>query len=162
MPVTEESAWDAPPNYVEPVMTFYTVPDDTTFADPDCAEGGQYYLCWPTIAPSSVEVYEEGAIGGLASTLLVTTLKRGDLYGIRLGANGPKVDEPVLLFHTVDRYRDTAISAKGDRIWLATDSAGSALGDDGHPTDVLANPGAILELTAGEGTDTGTGGTTGE
>ena len=53
-----------------------------------------------------------------------------------------------MLFASVDRLRDAAISPDGRAIYLATDNAGNVLGPDGVPTSVLAHSGAILELTA--------------
>jgi len=61
------------------------------------------------------------------------------------------VDGGIPLFTTVNRYRDTEMSPDGRIIYVATDSAGMARGEDGAPTPDLENPGSILRFryTAG-------------
>lgn len=144
VPQQQESDWDAPSNYNPPVLTFGTVQDGFDFQDEDCAESGLFFLCWPSVAPSSVEAYEAAGIPGMEGRLFVTSLKVGNLYAV--DPESPDAAPPIV-FHSVDRLRDTAFSDGGERIWVATDSQGFALGEGGEPTDALQNPGAILELT---------------
>jgi PQQ-dependent dehydrogenase (s-GDH family) len=133
--------------FVPPLRTFYTVPSTFNFQDPRCAENDWYFICWPTVAPSSIEVYAaRRGVPGWADSLLVPTLKDGSVYRLSLGADGRRVGEPVPMWKTVNRYRDTAVSRDGTRVYVATDVAGLTRDRLGRPTTVLANPGAILEF----------------
>lgn len=153
VPVSLESEWSSTA-FHPPEHTFYTVADEFNFQDQACAEGEMYYICWPTVAPSSLAVYEgyTDGIAGLEGSLLMTTLKLGTLFRIDLGASGEAAPaEPEVLFHTVDRYRRVTVSPDGRVIYVATDVSGNTMDDDGTPTDVLTHPGAILALTVGAG-----------
>lgn len=149
VPTQEETAWNDP-NFRPPEMTFYTVDDTYDFQDPDCAANGLYYLCWPTIAPSSISWFGDlpEGIDGLQDSLVMTSLKLGTLYQVDLDDAGvPVAGDPTVLFESVDRLRDTAFSPDGRAIYVATDNAGNVMGPDGVPTAALAHPGSILELT---------------
>ncbi|MFB9245924.1 PQQ-dependent sugar dehydrogenase [Massilia antarctica] len=148
VPVQRESSW-SDTDFVEPLKTFYTVDSSSSFKDPVCAENSLYYICWPTLAPSSVAYYKGGgkaAIPGWEHSLLIGSLKRGTVYRVRLDPAGhlPLGDaEP--LFRSVNRYRDVVVSADGATIYVATDIEGSlGTSDSGAPTARLENPGAIL------------------
>jgi PQQ-dependent dehydrogenase (s-GDH family) len=141
VPTQPESSF-TDPAFTPPERTFYTVAADHRFQDPKC--GFEQNLCWPTVAPSSLDYYGGTAIAGWHDSLLMTTLKDGTVYRIPLGGG-----EPVAELRTVNRYRDTAISPDGRRIFVATDKAGSTRDQDGRPTSELANPGAILEFRHG-------------
>ncbi len=153
MPVAEESSWFNAA-FKEPARTLYTVADDYDFQDPACAADGLYFICWPTIAVSSIATYEGFANGipELDGSLLVTSLKLGSLYRMDLedpaGVPLPGAGEPELLFHSQDRFRRVAPSRNGKRIYVTTDNSGVAMGDDGAPTFTLEHPGSILVLTA--------------
>ena len=54
VPREPESAFQKP--FVEPIATMFTVPSDFNFHDPACK--GIDYICWPTVAPSSIEHYQ--------------------------------------------------------------------------------------------------------
>jgi PQQ-dependent dehydrogenase (s-GDH family) len=149
VPLQEESEWSHP-DFTAPLKTFYTVPDSHDFQDPACAENELYFICWPTVAPSSLSWLGETSQGieGLEDSLIMTSLKVGTLFQIPLDADGlPQATDAIVLFQSVDRFRDTAFSADGHAIYVATDTSGYAMGADGTPTDVLTHPGAILELT---------------
>jgi PQQ-dependent dehydrogenase (s-GDH family) len=141
VPFQEESAFTK--TFVEPNRTFYSVADDFDFQDPACEVNGLYFICWPTIAPSSL------AVSG--DQLLITSLKLGTLYRVDLddGAGNlvPDNGDPSVAFHTVDRYRRVTVGADGNTLYVATDVSGYTMGDDGIPTNVLENPGSILVLT---------------
>ena len=51
------------------------------------------FICWPTVAVSSVEHYQAGGKGipGRDRVVLVTTLKRGSMYVVPLAADGRSV-----------------------------------------------------------------------
>ncbi len=50
-------------------------------------------------------------------------------------------------FKTSNRYRDIAVSPNGQKIYLITDSIGTTSGPSGTGTNLLANPGAVLEFS---------------
>ena len=99
VPQQKETEWKAE-DFREPIKTFYTVPNSYNFRDGRC--GDMAYLCWPTIAPSSVAYYPaNGPIPGWGNSLLVTSLKNGALYRVPLNADGKTAQGDVAkYFHT--------------------------------------------------------------
>lgn len=131
---------------VDPVATLFTVPSDWNFSDPLCR--GIDFICWPTVAPSSVEVYSGDAIPGWDNSLLVTTLKRGSIYRLPLSADGTTVDGEIeRYFRSENRFRDLAISPDGKSIYVATDPGGLAETAEGGVTREVEDAGAILVFT---------------
>jgi hypothetical protein len=126
------------PAFMPPLRTFYTVPSNFDFTDDRCARGRQWFICWPTTAPSSLDLRGDA--------LLMPSLKDGSVYRIPLGADGTTLGEPVALWRSVNRYRDTAVSDDERAVYVATDSVGLTRDRSGAPTPVLENPGAILEF----------------
>jgi PQQ-dependent dehydrogenase (s-GDH family) len=139
---TESSFTD--PAFAPPLATFYTVDSDTDFQDRKCA--ASYFICWPTIAPSSVDFHAAGAVPGWGDSLLVTSLKGGAVYRLPLGADGRPLGEATELWRSVNRYRDTAVSPDGRAVYVATDAGGMARDSSGAPTTRLDEPGAIIEF----------------
>jgi PQQ-dependent dehydrogenase (s-GDH family) len=143
VPTAAETDWTEPMQ--DPLATLFTVPSDHDFQDPAC--GGTDYICWPTVAASSIEVYPAGLAGWpeLENSLLVTALKRGSVYRIPLSADGQSAaGPPERLWRSENRYRDLAISPDGRRVFVITDAGGqhdSASGGVGGPVE---NPGAVL------------------
>jgi mono/diheme cytochrome c family protein len=139
---------------IEPLATLFTVPTGYNFTDPKCK--GVDFLCWPTVAVSSIEHYESGPNGilGWDRVLLVTTLKRGSLYVLHLDAAGRKVAGPIdRYFQAENRYRDTAVSPDRRTLYVATDASGVVESLGGGVANRMQDPGAILAFTyAGEGT----------
>ncbi|HWR47333.1 MAG TPA: glucose/sorbosone family PQQ-dependent dehydrogenase [Pseudonocardiaceae bacterium] len=147
VPQQKETAWSSP-DYVDPLKTLYTVPNGYNFQDPAC--GKQSYICWPSIAPSSIDYVpaDQGVFAGWRNSLLVTSLKNGALYCLRLTQDGGSVQGDITqFFKTTNRYRDLALSPDHRTVYIATDSAGRAGPQFGPPTEKLDNPGAILEFT---------------
>ena len=147
VPVTDETAWTDAMH--DPLATLFTVPSDHNFQDPAC--GGTDYICWPTVAASSVEVYPAGLTGWpeMTNSLLVTALKRGSVYRIPLTADGQAAaGPPERLWRTENRYRDLAISPDGRRIFVVTDIGGQHDSAEGGVGGDVANPGAILVFDA--------------
>ena len=146
VPRTLESAWWSE-DFVPPLATFFTVNDSFDFAIPQC--GSNAFICWPTIAPSSLEVYAPGA-GGLQSwgnSLLIPSLKRGSVYRVRLNASGDAtLGEATELFKTTNRYRDLTIAPDRRTFYVVTDSYGSTSGPTATSTQQLDHRGAILEF----------------
>lgn len=145
VPRQPESAFNHP-DFTEPMLTFYTVENDHNFRDPAC--WFLEYICWPTIAPSSLHYYPDGhGIPGWGHSLLMTALKKGAVYRVKLSPNGKSVvGEPVALFKTTNRYRDLAMSPDGRTLYVITDTSGNTSTPTGGATWLLENPGAILEF----------------
>ncbi|MDR0868238.1 MAG: PQQ-dependent sugar dehydrogenase [Planctomycetota bacterium] len=147
VPVAKESDWPTPDNFKAPIKTFYTVPNDFVYAD--SRFGALAYTAWPTIAPSSVIYYpKDGAIPDWRHSLIVTALKNGEIYVVRLHEDGKHAQGDVQTwFHSANRYRVAALDPAGKRLFVATDNQGNLLGLDRLPTNQPANPGAILVFT---------------
>lgn len=151
VPREPESAFTKP--FFEPIATMFTVPGDYNFSDPVCK--GIDFICWPTVAASSIEFYTNKGKGipGWDKVLFVTTLKRGSLYVLPLTANGKAAAGYFSrYFQSENRYRDTAVSRDGKTIYIATDPGGMSEKLGGGTVQRAENPGAILAFTyTGEG-----------
>jgi hypothetical protein len=77
---------------------------------------------------------------------LVPSLKDGQVYRMKLGPDGNLAGEPSPLWRSVNRYRDTAISADGKTIYVSTDVSGLTRDRSDRPTFRLENPGSIIEF----------------
>ncbi len=146
VPRADETAWTEP--MVAPLATLFTVPSGWTFSDPAC--GGTDYICWPTVAASSIEAYRPatGGIPGFNNALLVTSLKRGSLYRVPLTPDGQAAAGPnERYFDTENRYRDTAVSPDQRTIYIATDPGGQTEAKSGGVRNGVENPGVILAFT---------------
>jgi len=142
VPTTRERAWEHP-DFMPPIVTFFTVDDGFDFRA--CGDRSTY-LCWPTIAPSSLEVYS-GGIPALGTSLLVPSLKEGSVAQVRLAADGRTVlDRGARLFETVNRYRDLTVAPDKQTFYIATDPSGETSGPTRGRAQTLENPGAILEF----------------
>lgn len=161
VPRQAESAYSVA--FIEPIATLFTVPTGYNFEDPACK--GVHFICWPTVAASSVEFYgaapetraRERAPGtgipGWDAVLLVTSLKRGSLYVVPLDATRKTRVGPVArYFQSHNRYRDVAVHPDGRTIYIATVSSGLVESRNGDSTSELEDRGAILAFTyLGEG-----------
>lgn len=150
LPVMDESQFNTE-NFVPPVVTFYTVEDDYNFTQPpECG-----YVCWPTVAPSSLRLYTSDTIPGLENTFLMPTLKAGKIFHIITSENGTAVaNEPVELFRSENRYRDVEFSPDGSTIYAITDSFGPVQAINGTVAESLWNPGSVIAFRyEGNGTE---------
>jgi PQQ-dependent dehydrogenase (s-GDH family) len=137
VPIVKESAWQHP-DFVAPLATLFTAP-----AGYDLAAQGS-----TTIAPGSIEAYTSTAIPGWRSSLLVTGMRTGAVYRLKLNDDGTAMAGPPLeYFRRANRYRDTALAPDGRRIFVVTDGFGSVLDEQWRRTETLAEPGALLEFT---------------
>jgi PQQ-dependent dehydrogenase (s-GDH family) len=143
VPQYAEHTFDAP-DFVQPLRTYYTVPSTHDFKGDACNGSGLYFICYPTIAPSSLDFYNKDAVPGWENSLLMPTLKDGTVYRVEVTDNGRNLGESQPLWTSVNRYRDTAISPDGTTVYVATDKGGLARGTNGDSTSELQNPGAIL------------------
>lgn len=150
VPREAETAFKKP--MADPIATMFTVPSGYNFHDPACK--GIDFICWPTVGASSIEYYGSKGIPGWDKVLLVTTLKRGSLYVLPLKADGKAAAGHFSrYFHSENRFRDTAVSADGKTIFVATDPGGLAEAMDGSTTRTMQDKGSILAFTyIGEGT----------
>ena len=136
VPRAKESAWQHP-DFMPPLATFFTVP-----AGYDLAANGN-----ATIAPGSIEAYTSAAIPGWRSSLLVTGLRTGIVYRVKLSDDGRAMSgSPLEYFKRANRYRDTAVGADGRRVFVVTDSFGTTMDERRQRTEALAEPGAVLEF----------------
>ncbi len=137
VPQATETSWEHR-DFAAPLATFFTVP-----ATYDLAAHGN-----ATIAPAGIATYTASTIPGWANSILVTGMRTGAVYRLKLGADGTSVSgAPVQYFKANDRHRDVAISPDGRRVFLVTDSFGATADDQGQRTEALANPGALVEFT---------------
>lgn len=143
VPVMKESEFNAE-NFKAPQKTFFTVANGYNFADENC--GKLAYICWPTIAPSSVIYYpKDGAIKEWQNSLLVTTLKNGAIYRVKLDGKGEQVQGDFSKhFKTNNRYRNALVSPDTRKIFVATDAVGNGMGTDNKPNTEMQNKGAII------------------
>jgi len=140
------------PAFTPPLRTFFTVPSDYDFTGEACEPSKVFFICYPTVAPASLDLYTGDAIAGWDGSFLMPSLKYGTLFRLPLlDRDDTSVDGGIPLFTTVNRYRDTETSPDGRIIYVATDSAGMTRGQNGAPTLDLENPGSILRFryTAG-------------
>ena len=144
IPTNLESDWYHS-NFKEPLQTFFTVPNDHNFRQRSC---GHEFICWPTIATSSLEAYESDSISNWSSSLLVVSLKHGQLYRLKLDNSRSRIEEnPESLFRTQNRYRDIAIHPDGKTFYIITDSGGLTKAIKGGSTKDLHHPGTILQFS---------------
>lgn len=141
---------------VDPLATMFTVPSDFNFHDPVCK--GIDFICWATVAASSIEHYQSEGTGipGWDRVLFVTTLKRGSLYVLPLTPDGKATAGYFSrYFQSENRFRDTAVSPDRRTIYIATDPGGLAEAVGGGTVQRMQDRGAILAFTyIGEGTGT--------
>jgi PQQ-dependent dehydrogenase (s-GDH family) len=134
-------------DFIPPLATFFTVDDDFQFQDPAC--GGIDLMCWPTIAPSSLDYYPaNGAIPQFRNSLLITSMKYGSVFRAKLSQDGRTVVGAIpQFFETTNRFRDLTIGADTRKIYVITDSDNLTRTPEGGATTDLEHRGAILEFT---------------
>ncbi|MCD6011230.1 MAG: hypothetical protein K0Q79_1092 [Flavipsychrobacter sp.] len=106
-----------------------------------------YYLQWPSSAPSGIDYYSSNAIPGWQNSLLIANLKLGVVYRLKLATGGQSVvSDTIPYFRGLGRFRDLAISPDGTKIYVSADSVGTIKGAPGDKVEPL-NKGCILEFT---------------
>ncbi|MEP6847042.1 MAG: PQQ-dependent sugar dehydrogenase [Panacibacter sp.] len=131
-------------NSKEPIYTLFTQ------ANPGALDGN--YLNWPTVAASSIDVYEKNVIPNWNRSLLVTSLKAGRVYRLHLDAAGTSVidSSTIPAMRGLGRYRDLCISPDGLKIYVACDISGQTSGPTGSYNGGGSSPpnaGRILEFS---------------
>ncbi len=132
--------------FVEPMLSMFAVPDDYDFNDPNCDNS---WICRPNVAPSSIGIYEADAIESWKNSLLVTSLKRGRVYRLKLDDSGyDLIGDTTEIFYTKNRYRDIVVDPNGEAFYIITDDSGRTSGLSGLTVaDGLDHPGNILKFT---------------
>lgn len=149
-PVDEDNFCTVTPSNREPLKTFFTV-------TPGVISGlGSNFLTWPTIAPSSIDFYSQNKIPGWKNSLLVTCLKAGKVYRIKLNSGGDGLVsyaggvDTASYFRGEGRFRDIAISPDGLKFYLACDASGQTSGPTGGFNgggSPPPNAGSIMEFS---------------
>ena len=136
---TTEMSWAG--TFTPPIATFFTIDDGYNFT------GG--YLSWPTMAPSSAAIYENfnSEIPGWNNSLLITTLKKGELCRQKLSPDGnTALGAAEAILYTQNRYRDVAMDPDGKTLYIITDSGGQTSGPSGSQALTVSDPGVILKF----------------
>lgn len=133
----KETDFPLPVDFQGPIATY----GSTVTAVP---QGG--FLTWPTVAPSSIDVYEGNGNLPFSKNLIIPTLKKGALYRYGVDASNNITTDLIEFHSSIDRYRDIAISADGNTIYAVTDSGGSTSGPSGTSSLGVANPGAVFKF----------------
>lgn len=145
--VKNESEFNAT-NFVPPIATFYTIDKGFNFTKAAESCGEMTSTCYPTVAPSSLRLYNSNAIPAWENNLFMTTLKAGKIFKIALDDNGTAVSgTSEVLFHSENRYRDIAFSPDGSTIYVITDMRGPVQAmKEGPiiPTTTLLSPGSLI------------------
>jgi PQQ-dependent dehydrogenase (s-GDH family) len=151
-PVNEEAYRDNTLNNAIPIFTTFTAtPAEISAFTSDM-------FTFKTIAPSSIEVYKDTTIPGWKNSVLVSALKGGRVYRMKLDSTGNLVIplengvDTAAYFAGQGRFRDIAISPDGKKIYVACDLSGATSGPTGGFNNKLntttpPNAGKILEFT---------------
>lgn len=152
-PVNENNYCETTPNNVAPIYTTFTAtPAEISRFTSDM-------FTFKTIAPSSIEVYKNTAIPGWQNSVLVSALKGGRVYRMKLvDSTGTSITplptgvDTAAYFAGEGRFRDIAISPDGKKIYVACDLSGATSGPTGGfnnkiNTTAPPNAGKILEFT---------------
>jgi PQQ-dependent dehydrogenase (s-GDH family) len=118
LPVISEQQDSIDNNLKPPIYTLFTS------ANPGVLYGTSNST-WPTVACSSIDVYENYIIPNWNRSLLVPSLKAGMVQRLKLDATGTKVTDtssiPVMRFYNKARLRDLCISPDGLKIYVSCD-----------------------------------------
>ena len=115
-PIEESASAASMPNFMPPIGTYNT----TLATEPTAGSSSG----WPTVAPSSIDIYEGGKIPGWGTSLLIPTLKTGLIIRTKLNADGSALQDGTYEeFHSdSERFRDVALDPDGLTIYTITDN----------------------------------------
>ena len=133
-------------NYKEPLYSFY--PQDNAFLTKileKARTGGRGD--WKSVAHSAIAAYNSDAIPSWHNSLLITSLKQGCIYRLKLNQEGVEVDDIKQYFPADVRYRDVAVSPDGLKIYLITDNSKVTSGPSEEHEQQLSERGAVIEMT---------------
>ena len=118
LPVISEQQDSIDNNLKPPVYSLYTSNNPGVLY-------GTSNSTWPTVACSSIDVYEHNIIPGWDRSLLVPSLKAGMVQRLKLDATGMKVTDtssvPAMRLYNKARLRDLCISPDGLKIYVSCD-----------------------------------------
>ena len=149
-PVNESGFCTSTPSSTQPFFTMFTRTQSQINAL------SSDYLTWPSVAPSSIDYVEMSSIPGWDNSLLITTLKAGKVFRVKLNSTGtgiiqyPSGVDTANYFHGQGRFRDMAISPDGSKFYLACDITGQTSGPTGGFNGggtPPPNAGSILEFS---------------
>ncbi len=84
----------------------------------------------------------------MPTSLLVTALKTGTVYGLELNEDGTAiVGDAIPMVKTINRYRDIFIDPDSATFYVITDSGNNTQGSFRLPTSALEHPGGLLEFS---------------
>lgn len=147
--ISEKTFCDTTPTTLQqPIYSFYNWGRSA-----NKTAGAQGNMNWPTIAPSAIRFYGQGAIPGWNYSLLIPSLKDG-LFRLKLKADGLSVDKTVNLpdtfYHLLPGYRlrNITVAPTGDTLFLAVDNSCCTLGTSSTlgSSVTTPNPGYILRM----------------
>ena len=148
--VDEDAFCTATPANTQPVKTLFTINQSEINSLPSGFTG------WPTVAPSSIDVYSANKIPGWQHSLLIPCLKAGRVFRLKLNATGTGIannaggTDTATYFRGEGRFRDLAMSPDGLKIYLACDASGQTSGPTGSFNGggtPPPNAGRILEFS---------------
>ncbi|MFL5774521.1 MAG: PQQ-dependent sugar dehydrogenase [Flavisolibacter sp.] len=148
--VDENGFCSSTPTNQQPIKTLYTVNQATINGL------SSNNLTWPTVAPSSIEFYGANKIPGWQNSLLVSCLKAGKVFRLKLNASGNGISnygsgvDTASYFRGEGRFRDLALSPDGLKVYVACDASGQTSGPSGGFNGggtPPPNAGDILEFT---------------
>jgi PQQ-dependent dehydrogenase (s-GDH family) len=129
------------PNFKAPIRTFFT-------------PSGPLACSWlsnPTVAPASMDYYGyDTKIPGWQNSILMSTLKEGTVFRLKLNATGTGFvnmsngSDTARYFRQENRLRDIAIGSDGITFFLVTDSVGQTSGPTTGQQNILNDHGSIL------------------
>ncbi len=102
---------------------------------------------WESIAPSGITSYQYKVIPSWNNSLLITSLKQGSIFIVKLNSKGNKVTGRREYFKGNNRYRDAAVSSDGIKIYLVTDKSSATSGPTEEDPDSTEEEGAIIEYS---------------
>jgi len=123
-----------------------------TFFTPTTGSIACSWLSNPTVAPASIAYYGfDNRIPGWQNSILMSTLKEGTVFRLRLSADGnsfedlPNGSDTARYFREENRLRDIVIGKDGISFYIITDSVGQTSGPTTGNPNQLNDRGAILK-----------------
>jgi PQQ-dependent dehydrogenase (s-GDH family) len=138
-------------DYKDPIKTFYPAPHDTikqihTNMENYYEPYPNYWLHWPSIAPSGIAFYTGDSVLAWKNHLFIASLKRATVFHLELDLAGKVVKSDTIgLLHGQGRFRDLAFSRDGRSLFVACDTTGPTAGPTLGSNLVPINRGCILE-----------------
>lgn len=142
LPIVSEQQDSISFNLKAPIYTLYTSQNPATLI-------GKSNSVWPTVACSSIDVYENSVIPFWSRSLLIPSLKAGLIQRLKLDPTGTKVIDTSSItamqkFGQV-RYRDICISSDGFKIYASCDMSSQSAAYQGRILEYTYS-GAVLAI----------------